>query len=228
MEVREKAIKTRRIGIKVHAITLFVFFTILLASNALAQHPKAFQGRKLFVTYCYLCHGMSGKGDGPLSSKLKVPAADLTDVSRVGKRTDAELFGIIQGGKHDLVTKEMPKWGKVIPGPQIEALVAYVRFLSLSKNPLIGDAEVGEHIYMDYCASCHGKKGKGNGIMMSIIPIKPADHTNADRMDKMTNEELISIVTNGKDPGSYMPAWKGILSETEIAAVVGYLRFLSR
>ncbi|MDO8445793.1 MAG: c-type cytochrome [Deltaproteobacteria bacterium] len=226
MEVREKALKTRRFGIKVHAITLFVFFTVLLASSAMA-HSKAFQGRKLFVTYCYLCHGTSGKGDGPLSSKLKVPPADLTDNARVGKRTDVELFGIIQGGKHDLVTKDMPKWGKVILGPQIEALVAYVRFLSLSKNPLIGDAEVGEHIYLDYCTSCHGEKGKGDGIMMSIVPIKAADHTNAERMDKMTNEELVRIVTNGKDAGSFMPGWKGILSQSEIEAVVSYMRFLS-
>lgn len=214
----------KRLGI---AVLAFLLLSGFLTSNASAQHAKAFQGRKLFVTYCFLCHGMSGKGDGPLASKLKVPPADLTDNTRVGKRTDAELFGIIQGGKHTLVTDAMPKWGKVIPGPQIEALVAYVRFLSLSKNPLMGDAEVGEHIYLQYCASCHGKTGKGNGIMMSIIPIKPADHTNAERMDKMTNEELVAIVTNGKDAGSFMPGWKGILSEAEIGAVVSYMRFLS-
>lgn len=213
----------KRLGITVLAFLLLSGF---LTSNASAQHSKAFQGRKLFVTYCYLCHGMSGKGDGPLASKLKVPPADLTDNTRVGKRTDAELFGIIQGGKHTLVTDAMPKWGKVIPGPQIEALVAYVRFLSSSKNPIIGEAEIGEHIYAQYCASCHGKTGKGDGIMMSIIPIKPADHTNAERMDKMTNEELVGIVTNGKDGGSFMPGWKGILSQSEIEAVVSYMRFL--
>jgi len=233
----------KRPGITVLAFLLLSGF---LTSNASAQHSKAFQGRKLFVTYCYLCHGLSGKGDGPLADKLKVPPADLTGSARggtdaeyakliacpyydkagVGQRTDVELFGIIEGDKHGLVAKEMPKWGKVIPGPQIKALVAYVRFLNLSKNPLIGDAEQGEHLYQQYCTSCHGKKGKGDGIMMSIIPIKPTDHTNAEKMDKMTNEELVAIVANG-DPGSYMPAWKGILSETEIAAVVSYMRFLS-
>lgn len=207
-------------------LAFIVVFTWFLGSSAMAQHSKAFQGRKLFVTYCYLCHGMNGKGDGPLASKLKVPAADLSDATRVGKRTDSELFGIIQGGKHDgLVTDEMPKWGKIIPGPQIEALVAYVRFISQSKHPLVGEAEVGEGIYIKYCTSCHGKDGKGDGIMMSIVPIKPADHTNSERMEKMTNEELLNIVTNGKS-GGYMPAWKGILTDAEIASVVSYVRFL--
>lgn len=207
----------------------FLFFIGgYLGSDALAENSKAFQGRKLFVTYCYLCHGMSGKGDGPVAGKLKVPPADLTDASRLEKRNDAELFGIIGGGgKHSLVTNEMPKWGKIIPEPQIRALVAYVRFLHRSKNPLLGDPDAGEHLYKQYCASCHGKDGKGNGVMINMISIKPADHTNPAKMDGMTNAELIDIVTNGKGIESYMPAWKGILSQAEIEAVVSYVRFLS-
>lgn len=206
----------------------FLFFIGgYLSSDALAEHSKAFQGRKLFITYCYLCHGMNGKGDGPMAGKLKVPPADLTDGSRLEKRNDAELYGIIEGGRHGLVTDEMPKWGRIIPEPQIRALVAYVRFLHRSKNPLIGDPEVGEQIYKQYCASCHGKDGKGNGVMINIIPIKPADHTNPAKMDGMTNAELVDIVTNGKGKDSYMPGWKGVLSQAEIEAVVSYVRFLS-
>lgn len=213
----------KRLGIMVLAFLLLSGF---LTSNALANNSKAFQGRKLFVTYCYLCHGMNGKGDGPLAGKLKVPPADLTDSNRVGKRTDADLFGIIQGGKHALVTDEMPKWGKVMPEPQIKSLVAYVRFLSHSKNPPLGDCSEGEEVYAQYCSSCHGKDGKGNGVLSKLIPIKPADHTNTEKMDKMTNDELIAIITDGKGKDSFMPGWKDILSKSDIENVVGYMRLM--
>jgi hypothetical protein len=36
------------------------------AAAALAEPPPAFEGRRLFVSYCQLCHGKMGKGDGPL------------------------------------------------------------------------------------------------------------------------------------------------------------------
>lgn len=205
-----------------------VVLTWFFGSTAMAQQPsKAFQGEKLFVTYCYLCHGVSGKGDGPLANKIKVAPADLTDGTKVGKKTDKELLGIIQGGKHSgFVNEEMPKWGKIIPASQIEDLVAYIRFISLSKHPLIGDSVMGEALYAKYCASCHGKNGKGDGILMNIIPMKPADHTSSERMEKMTNEELVNKVANGTSEG-YMPGWKRILSDAEIAAVVSYVRILS-
>lgn len=200
----------------------------LFSSSAAADHGTAFEGRKLFMTYCYLCHGTNGKGDGPLASKLKVTPANLTDSARLEKRTDADLFGIIQGTNgHRLVATEMPKWGKLIPEPQIRSLVAYVRFLHRSKHPMIGDAEAGKRIYEAHCAPCHGEKGKGDGVLVSIMSIKPADHSNAAKMDLLTNAQLIDIVTDGKGKDSYMPAWKGILSQQEIEAAVSYIRFLS-
>lgn len=207
--------------------TLFavLLFSIFLNSTASADHGKTFEGRKLFATYCYLCHGMSGKGDGPLASTLKTPPADLTDPSRLEKRTDAELFRIIEGtGEHHMA--ECPKCGKFLPEPKIRALVAYVRYLHRSRHPFLGNPEAGEKIYDHYCSPCHGKKGKGDGLMASSISVKPADHTAAEKMDKKTNEELINIVTNGKGEKSFMPPWKGILSQSEIESVVGYIRFL--
>ena len=39
--------------------------------------------------------------------------------------------------------------------------------------------EQPEAVYKQYCASCHGPDGKGNGPAAAALPVKPADHTNA-------------------------------------------------
>lgn len=207
-----------------------LFAGMFIASNAFADYSRSFEGRNLFMMYCYLCHGTDGKGNGPLVSRLKVaPTAnlDLTDISKIGKRTDAELFGIIEGGKHDLVSDNMPKWGHLLGASQIKGLVSYVRFMSQSRHPLLGDPEEGKRLYDKYCVSCHGQKGKGDGVMMSIIPISPMDHSDAAKMDKLTNDELVNITISGKGDKSFMPAWQSILSREQVGAVVSYIRYLS-
>src|ERR1700674_4534454 len=35
-------------------------------------------GEEMFKTYCSPCHGLSGKGNGPAATSLKVPPPDLT------------------------------------------------------------------------------------------------------------------------------------------------------
>jgi high-affinity iron transporter len=44
-----------------------------------------------FATHCAVCHGASGRGDGPAAKGLTPPPADLTDASRMGEHS---LFGL--------------------------------------------------------------------------------------------------------------------------------------
>lgn len=206
----------------------FTLFVMALTSAADAAKGDSVEGRKLFATYCYLCHGLDGKGDGPLARKMKVPPANLTDNATLKKRTEMDLYAIIEGKEfRRVVSEEMPKWGDFLTEKKIWSVVAYVRFLRLSKNPVLGDPEAGAVTYEQYCSPCHGPKGKGNGMLTNLLSAKPADHTNRLKMDDMTNEELVNIITNGTGKESLMPAWKDILTESEIKSVVGYIRLLS-
>jgi mono/diheme cytochrome c family protein len=38
------------------------------------------QGQAYYLRYCGSCHGIEGKGDGPVSRSLKVKPADLTQL----------------------------------------------------------------------------------------------------------------------------------------------------
>ncbi len=206
---------------------------IALQGRALAESPSAYEGRLLFMSYCFLCHGVDGKGRGPLAMAMEVEPADLT--STVRSRSDVVLKGIISGegrqlvsgrDRHNLISDAMPEWKDVLSDREIESLIAYLRFVSASKYPLMGDPEKGRDLYARYCRACHGDDGEGDGVMTSLVNTKPMDHTNPASMNEINNIEMVRSIKNGK--GNYMPAWKDIISEDEIEALVSYIRLLGQ
>ena len=66
--------------------------------NPIAATPASVQrGGELFVIYCTPCHGTSGKGDGPVSTKF-VPPADLTNPDLHRARTDGYWQSYMSAG----------------------------------------------------------------------------------------------------------------------------------
>ena len=194
--------------------------------TASAQGTNAFEGRALFNNYCFVCHGMGGKGDGPLAKQLPKKPANLSDNSKMMNRTDAQLFHIIQGtADHGIIREAMPRWDMALSEPQIKSVIAYIRVLHTASVKVVGDPDSGRKIYERYCIACHGVNGKGDGVMARVLSIKPADHTNATEMAAFSNKELLEAVKEGTD--RYMPAWEGILSDGDMEDVVGYIRLLS-
>lgn len=202
---------------------LAAMMAMLSCQSASADPMKTFEGRKLFQSLCFVCHGAEGKGDGPLTKRMDVRPADLTS-GTTRARSDEELLAIIAGRDDHQPSRVMPRWGTLIRDTDMDAVLAYVRFLQRSKHRLEGDPVVGRTIYQDYCVVCHGEQGKGDGIKAVLLPLKPADHTNAERMDRLSNQELRNVITRG---GSYMPSWANTLTPTEVDAVIAYIRLLA-
>jgi cbb3-type cytochrome c oxidase subunit III len=201
-------------------------------TETLADSPPAYEGRRLYVSYCQLCHGPTGDGDGPLAKAMQISPANLTTTLR--SRSDTILKKIISGrgrqtitgrNRHNLLSEAMPEWKDVFNDKQIDALIAFLRFLSTSRHSLMGDPEIGHDIYQKYCSVCHGEEGEGDGVMTTLMKIQPADHSNPIEMNPLGNDQLVDIIKHGK--GKYMPAWDGVLSESEIGTLVSYIRLLS-
>jgi len=218
----------------VHGLVLSALFLIAMTATGtlFANPPPAYEGRKLFVSYCLLCHGPQGKGDGPLAKAMEISPANLTTTVR--SRSDTILKKIITGkgrqtitgrDRHNLLSDAMPEWGDIFDAAQLDSLIAYLRFMSNSKFKLMGDPKVGHEIYQKYCYVCHGVEGDGDGIMINLIGISPMDHTNPNEANSLTNKDIINSVLNGK--GRFMPAWKGILTQEDAEALVSYIRLLS-
>ena len=95
-----------------------------------------------------------------------------------------------------------------------------------SPAPVQADA-----LYKQYCASCHGPDGKGNGPAAAALPVKPADHTNPAVMGKISDAELFKAIKEGgqavgKSPA--MPPWGSILKDEQIHALVAHVRSLAK
>ncbi len=68
-----------------------------------------------YETYCASCHGVSGRGDGPVAEFLALTPADLTQLSRKnGGKFPAERVAQIIDGRQDVKIhgpRDMPVWG---------------------------------------------------------------------------------------------------------------------
>lgn len=89
------------------------------------------------------------------------------------------------------------------------------------------DAAAGKAKYDTYCTSCHGPKGKGDGVAAAAMNPKPRDLTASTR----TDVELKKIVKEGGAAVGMtptMPAWGAVLNDADIANVVAYVRQLEK
>ena len=90
----------------------------------------------------------------------------------------------------------------------------------------------GAALYGNYCASCHGKTGAGDGPAASSLAIKPRNFRDADFLYTgtepgalPTHAELVAVIQSGK-PSRGMPAWKGLRPE-DLDAVAHYVKTFS-
>jgi mono/diheme cytochrome c family protein len=98
------------------AVAVALFCPLLLrAEPARAAAEPA--GKQLYVQYCASCHGLGGRGDGPVAPSMRQPLPDLTTMAqRSGGRFDErEAMAIIDGERLVAAhgTREMPVWGVV-------------------------------------------------------------------------------------------------------------------
>src|ERR1022692_3867817 len=76
------------------AACIFILaFTIVGAAQEITIHKvpmkqvAAYSGESMYSSYCAVCHGNNGTGNGPAAKALKISAPDLTrsEERRVGK-----------------------------------------------------------------------------------------------------------------------------------------------
>jgi hypothetical protein len=94
-------------------LTLSVSLKAQDKSVTTSAPPKS--GVGTYKEFCAVCHGKTGKGDGPAASALKVRPPDLSTLARRhgGKFPDAYVSNVLRNGvvinAHG--TAEMPIWG---------------------------------------------------------------------------------------------------------------------
>lgn len=77
-------------------------------------------GKALYETYCLVCHGAEGKGDGPISGKIPAPPSYTSD--RVLAFPAGRIFHVITLG-----SGKMPSYAAQLSPDERWEIVSYVR-----------------------------------------------------------------------------------------------------
>jgi mono/diheme cytochrome c family protein len=85
------------------------------------------RGSIAFRTYCVLCHGQSGEGNGRAAARYMPPPANLVQ-SRLG---DGQKEAIVRGGGESVGRSPfMPPWGSELTDEQIRDLIVFLRAIN--------------------------------------------------------------------------------------------------
>ena len=95
---------------------------VLVVAAFLWAHPvwsadyAAMSGEDLYRRFCASCHGIEGRGDGPVSASLRVEVPDLTrTATRATGADQRDRIGRIIDGRYIIGahgTRIMPVWGE--------------------------------------------------------------------------------------------------------------------
>jgi mono/diheme cytochrome c family protein len=77
------------------------------------------EGKALYETYCLVCHGEKGRGDGPIADKIPHPPSYVSD--RLLEFPSGRLFHVITMG-----TNKMPSYAAQLSSDERWKVVTYV------------------------------------------------------------------------------------------------------
>jgi len=154
------------------------------------------EGAETFQTNCSNCHGN------------RIPSSENVETA----------YQIIaEGGGHDT----MPIWGEVLTPEQLDALVTFT--VAAAEGTSV---EVGQELYVQNCALCHGEFGEGGANPSRagdiIFPISTADYLKT--RDDFT---LRSIIAQGQPNFGMSPfssAFGGPLDDEQVDTIVAFMR----
>jgi mono/diheme cytochrome c family protein len=231
---------------------------ILLASGTAFSTPSSTptsttvnpdRGLYIYQAYCVGCHGVNGRGDGPVAGKLfrdfGMRPTDLAAPSFHNSHTDTTLSTAIKGGgKAVHKTAYMPAWGGTLTDRQVADLVAFLRELeprevelTASMVSVSDQLELGRVLYTVRCLACHGPEGRGNGPFLEGLTVGGStlvslpDFSNyavlRERSDKDIEEVLFrGVAHSGLLPETEPGWWDRALEKDEMRSLIFYLRTL--
>jgi mono/diheme cytochrome c family protein len=188
-------------------------------------------GKAIFTRECLVCHGDSGHGDGPYATGLQPSPPDFDDPTHYdASYGDADYFWRISEG---LPWSAMPPWKLQYSEEDRWALVYYIKvnFTQTDPRPALVDTqeypdiyltqpmpesasfERGKQTFLQYCASCHGLSGQGDGWDGQYLDVKPANFSDPN-LRGMSDGDYLARVTYGIQ-NSAMPTWGEWLPEDQ-------------
>lgn len=201
------------------------------------QAEAVTEGTDLYAQNCVICHGAAGEGLGaypPLNSEgvLGMETDDLVNTISRGRYNTAmaayhvDEGGILMSAEVDAIATmlQVGEWTQVaarvevlgLTPPPIEVVEVSEEMLVMVSSLPDGDALAdGLMLYAENCAACHAANGEGSALA-------PALNTDELRV-RLSDADMSRIITQGV-PGTLMASWDAALTDTEVTALVDFLR----
>jgi cbb3-type cytochrome c oxidase subunit III len=179
-------------------------------------HPHAKEhGALLYATYCQVCHGTTGKGDGIVSERGVKPVLSFL-APQAEQMKDGAMFHIITYGKGN-----MPSHAAQLSPTDRWSAVLHIRVLQnrFTEFPNVSLAET-KKVYENNCMPCHGKDGDGS-LLRATKPTLPDFNSLAWQFSK-SNVEIANRIEYGDEP--LMPSFRYKLTRDQILALSIYIR----
>ncbi len=141
------------------------------------------------------------------------------------------LYGTTIGQPH--LVDRMPPSGSLpmdfmpyaIAGNDVKAAERAGETLRNPLKPTMKVLERGQKLFHDYCRTCHGSQGQGDGPIVGpgLFPAPPSLHTDTARSFK--DGRIFHVITRGQNA---MPSYADKLNTEDRWAVIHFLRALQR
>jgi len=171
-------------------------------------------GASVFRTNCSQCHGSGAAGGIGYPNLLDDDWMWGGDIENIALTV---RHGIRNEADPDARWSEMPAFGEILTGDEIDQLVAHVQNIS-GQNHDAALALAGAELFLDNCAACHGENGKG------MVDMGSPNLTDAIWLYGGNDASLEYTIVNARF--GIMPPWTPRLSDAEINAVAAYVHQL--
>jgi len=172
------------------------------------------QGKAAFGDNCAPCHGAGGGG-----SKAFPNLADDDWLWGTGTLDDIQTTLTHGIRSTDPQTRQgnMPAFGDGVLKPtEISAVADYVRSLTVLDVDKTADLKLGQKIYVENCAACHGEDARGNHDLGS------PNLSDQIWLYGSAKPTIVEGITKGR--GGMMPNWGERLDAGTIKALAVYVR----
>jgi mono/diheme cytochrome c family protein len=179
------------------------------------------RGATVFASYCQVCHGPTGLGNGPVTQHGFPPPPSLL-ADRARQMKDGHMFHVLTYGQGNMSSyagqlSVDDRWCAVLHVRKLQEHEAPTGHPSLPPSPGLAKAAA---LFQENCSACHGIDGTGN-MVRQALPLIP-DFTNLAWQMSQTDVAIVNQIDYGALP--LMPSFRYKLTRDQILELAVYVR----